>query len=128
MKDKSYEKKFQDNETVLINPGMGFTHYEYSNQPEIYGSRLDYTNTVDDFPRISTIYLRLAWELLEPEEGRFDWSWFDGPGQRWIDKGKRLVLRVTNHSKEHIYSHKYGQQRLLGRSHGLGTGSGDVNG
>jgi hypothetical protein len=84
-----------DTGEALVNPGMGFTHYEYSNQPETYGARLDYADTVDEFPGLSTVYLRLAWGLLEPEEGRLDWSWFDGPGQRWIAKGKRLVLRLT---------------------------------
>ncbi len=89
------KQTFTDNGAALVNPGMGFTHYEYSNQPEIYGSRLAYSDTVDEFPGLSTIYLRLAWGMLEPEEGRFDWTWFDGPAQRWIAKGKRLVLRVT---------------------------------
>lgn len=86
---------FTDTGEALVNPGMGFTHYEYSNQPDTYGSKLDYADTVEEFPGLSTIYLRLAWGLLEPEEGRFDWSWFDGPGQRWIAKGKRLILRLT---------------------------------
>jgi hypothetical protein len=92
-----YLKKltFTDNNAALLNPGMGFTHYEYSNQPETYGARLDYGDTVNEFPGLSTIYQRLAWGLLEPEEGLFDWSWFDGPAQRWIAKGKRLVLRLT---------------------------------
>ncbi len=88
-------RRFVDTGEALVNPGMGFTHYEYSNQPETYGSRLDYSDTVDEFPGLSTIYLRLSWGLLEPEEGQFDWSWFDGPAQRWIAKGKRLVLRLT---------------------------------
>jgi hypothetical protein len=49
---------FADNGATLVNPGMGFTHYEYSNQPENYGSRLDYGDTVEEFPGLSTIYLR----------------------------------------------------------------------
>lgn len=89
------EAVFTDTGESLLNPGMGFTHYEYSNQPEIYGARLDYSDTLDDFPGLSTVYLRLPWGLLEPAEGRFDWSWFDGPAQRWIAKGKRIVLRIT---------------------------------
>lgn len=95
---------FADTGAALVNPGMGFTHYEYSNQPETYGARLAYGDTVDDFPGLSTIYLRLAWGLLEPEEGRFDWSWFDGPAQRWIAKGKRLVLRLTTSESFNRYA------------------------
>lgn len=98
------KQTFTDSGAALINPGMGFTHYEYSNQPEIYGARLDYSDTVDDFPGLSTVYLRLAWGLLEPEEGRFDWSWFDGPAQRWIAKGKRLVLRLTTSESFNRYA------------------------
>lgn len=96
--------EFADTDEALLNPGMGFTHYEYSNQPENYGSRLDYGDTVDEFPGLTTIYLRLAWGLLEPEEGRFDWSWFDGPAQRWIAKGKRLVLRLTTSESFNRYA------------------------
>jgi hypothetical protein len=93
-----------DTGEALVNPGMGFTHYEYSNLPETYGARLDYGDTVDEFPGLSTIYLRLAWGLLEPEEGRFDWSWFDGPAQRWIANGKRLVLRLTTSESFNRYA------------------------
>jgi hypothetical protein len=96
--------KPSDNGEALINPGMGFTFYEYSNQPEIYGWKLDYSDPLDDFPGISTVYLRLAWGMLEPEEGRFDWSWFDGPAQRWINHGKRLCLRFTTSESFNRYA------------------------
>ena len=67
----------------------------YSNEPTNYGSKLAPSDTVDDFPGLSTVYLRLPWAYLEPEEGRFEWSVFDTPAQRWIAKGKRIALRVT---------------------------------
>jgi hypothetical protein len=98
------KKIFADIGEALVNPGTGFTHYEYSNQPENYGSRLDYSDTVEEFPGLSTIYLRLAWGLLEPEEGHFDWSWFDGPAQRWIAKGKRICLRFTTSESFNRYA------------------------
>ncbi len=41
------KKTFNDSNEALLNPGMGFTHYEYSNQPETYGARLGYADTVD---------------------------------------------------------------------------------
>ena len=62
---------------------------------ENYGSKLDPSDTVDDFPGLSTVYLRVPWAFLEPEEGRFNWALFDTPAQRWIAKGKRVALRVT---------------------------------
>jgi len=95
---------FLDNGAVLLNPGMGFTHYEYDNQPEIYGSRLDYSDTISEFPGLSTVYLRLAWGHLEPQEGQYDWSWFDGPAQRWIAKGKRVCLRITTSESFNRYA------------------------
>jgi hypothetical protein len=63
------KQTYTDNHDILINPGMGFTHYEYSNQAETYGSRLDYSDTVDEFPGLSTIYLRLAWGTWNRRRG-----------------------------------------------------------
>jgi hypothetical protein len=79
----------------LVNPDMGWTLHFYSNNPENYGSKLDPSDTVDDFPGLSTVYLRVPWAYLEPEEGRFNWALFDTPAQRWIAKGKRVAFRVT---------------------------------
>ncbi len=84
-----------DTGEVLVNPGMGFVFFHYSNVPDHYGSKLADSDTLDDFPGLSTIYLRLAWGFLEPKEGSYDWSWLDTPAQRWIAKGKRICLRFT---------------------------------
>lgn len=80
---------------ALINPGMGWTFHYYSNILRNYGGKLDPSDTLDDFPGLSTIYLRLPWAFIEPEEGKFDWSVVDAPSQRWIDKGKRIAFRFT---------------------------------
>jgi len=85
----------QDTGAVLINPGMGWVLHHYDNSPFNYGGRLEPSDTVDDFPGVSVIYLRIAWSYLEPEEGRFNWSVLDTPAQRWLDKGKRIALRIT---------------------------------
>lgn len=87
--------KFQDNHAILNNPDMGLILYEYTNQAEIYGSSLDYGDTLAEFPGISTVYMRLPWGLLEPEEGCYDWSWFDTPAQRHLAMGRKVSLRVT---------------------------------
>lgn len=85
----------QDTGKALVNPGMGWTMYFYSNIPSNYGSKLGSEDTLDDFPGLSTVYLRIPWVFLEPEEGRFNWAMLDTPAQRWIAKGKKAALCVT---------------------------------
>jgi hypothetical protein len=85
----------QDNGQALVNPGMGWTLHFYSNVIENYGSQLEPSDTVDDWPGLSTIYLRVPWSFLEPQEGHFNWSLFDTPAQRWIAKGKKIAIRVS---------------------------------
>ncbi|MGQ9591926.1 MAG: DUF4832 domain-containing protein [Planctomycetota bacterium] len=84
-----------DTGEALANPGMGWTLHFYSNLIENYGSKLAPSDTLDDWPGLSTIYLRVPWSYLEPREGEFNWSLLDTPAQRWIRKGKRIALRVT---------------------------------
>jgi hypothetical protein len=85
----------QDHGKALINPGMGWTMHFYSNVPWNYGSKLTPSDTVDYFPGLSTVYLRLPWAFIEPEEGRFNWEILDTPAQRWIEKGKKVAFRIT---------------------------------
>lgn len=85
----------QDTGAALVNPGMGWTLHFYSNNLRNYGSKLEPSDTLDDWPGLSTIYLRLPWAFLEPKEGEFNWSLFDAPAQRWIARGKKIALRVT---------------------------------
>lgn len=85
----------EDTGRALVNPDMGWTMHFYSNRIENYGSRLEPSDTLDDFPGLSTVYLRVPWSFLEPEEGRFDWSLLDTPAQRWIGKGKKIALRIS---------------------------------
>lgn len=85
----------EDTGKALINPGMGWTFHHYSNILRNYGSKLAPADTLDDFPGLSTIYLRLPWAFIEPQEGQFNWSVVDAPSQRWIDKGKRVAFRFS---------------------------------
>src|ERR1035437_7916845 len=87
--------KPRDAGEALINPGMGWVFHHYDNGIKNYGLELAPSDTVDDFPGASTIYLRLAWSYLEPKEGQFNWSILDTPAQRWIAKGKKIALRFT---------------------------------
>ena len=84
-----------DTGEALVNPGMGWTMHFYSNVPKNYGSKLDPSDTLDDFPGLSAVYLRIPWAYIEPEQGQFNWAILDTPAQRWISKGKKIALRLT---------------------------------
>jgi hypothetical protein len=84
-----------DTGEALVNPGMGWTLHFYSNYIENYGSKLEPSDTLDDWPGLSVVYLRVPWSFLEPREGEFNWSLLDTPAQRWIAKGKKIALRIS---------------------------------
>ncbi len=84
-----------DHEGALINPDMGWTMHFYSNIPSNYGSKLEPSDSLEWFEGCSTIYLRIPWAYIEPEEGQFNWSIVDTPAQRWIAKGKKIAFRFT---------------------------------
>ena len=84
-----------DNKKALINPDMGWTMHFYSNVLENYGSKLEPNDIVEYFPGMSTVYLRIPWSFLEPEEGKFNWEILDTPAQRWIQGGKKVAFRIT---------------------------------
>ncbi|UCG59197.1 MAG: DUF4832 domain-containing protein [Phycisphaerales bacterium] len=85
----------EDTGGALANPGMGWGFHYYSNVPTNYGSRLQPSDTLNDFPGLTHIYLRIPWAYLEPEEGKFDWSALDIPAQRWVEKGKQIAIRIS---------------------------------
>lgn len=85
----------EDTGAALVNPMMGWKLNFYSNLLSNYGSKLEATDTLDDFPGLSCIYLRLPWAYIEPVENQFDWSVVDAPAQRWIDKGLQVAFRFT---------------------------------
>ena len=85
----------QDNGAAPINPGMGWVFHHYDNGLRNYGVNLPAADTVPEFPGAGTVYLRLAWSYVEPEEGRFNWSVVDTPAQRWIAQGKKVAFRFT---------------------------------
>jgi len=84
-----------DNGAALVNPMMGWKLNFYSNILANYGSKTEPSDTLDDFPGLSCIYLRLPWAYIEPEEGVYDWSVVDAPAQKWIDKGLQVAFRFT---------------------------------
>lgn len=84
-----------DNGKALINPNMGWIMYFYSNVISNYGSKLVPSDTVDDFPGLSTVFFRIPWSFIEIEEGKFQWELLDTPAQRWIDKGKKVAFLIS---------------------------------
>jgi hypothetical protein len=88
-------KNLSDNGKALVNPLMGWTMHYYSNVLDNYGSKLAPADTLDDFPGLSTVYLRIPWSFIETEEGKFNWEVLDTPAQRWISKGKKVAFRIT---------------------------------
>ena len=84
-----------DHKKALVNPDMGWTMHFYSNNVTNYGSKLEPSDTLDDFPGLSTVYLRVPWSFIEPEEGKYNWELLDTPAQRWIEKRKKIALRIT---------------------------------
>ncbi len=114
----------RDNGQALVNPDMGWTMHFYSNIIANYGSKLDPADTLDDFPGLSTVYLRLPWSFLEPSEGQFDWSVLDTPAQRWIAKGKRVALRVSCCESWMRYATPQWVQQAGARGHNFTVGKG----
>lgn len=84
-----------DHGNALVNPDMGWYFPYYDNSIGYYGSKLSPSDTLNLFPGLSTVYLRLAWSFIEQEEGKFNWAILDTPAQRWIDKDKKIALRIT---------------------------------
>ena len=84
-----------DNGEALLNPGMGWVLHYYDNSLSVYGNREEPNDTLQDFPGLSVAYFRLAWNYLEPEKDKFNWSIVDGPAQRFIDRGLQVAFRFT---------------------------------
>jgi hypothetical protein len=114
----------QDTGAALENPGMGWVLYFYSNIPDNYGSRLAPSDTVDEFPGVTTVYLRIPWSYVEPEEGRFCWSVVDAPAQRWIAKGKQVAFRFSCSESWLRYATPEWVQKAGARGHNFISGQG----
>jgi len=93
---KKVVANFSDNGRALINPMMGWVFHFYSDSRTEFGGNLEPSDTVDDFPGLSTVYLRLPWTYVEPSEGVFNWPMLDTVAQRWIAKGKKIAIRITS--------------------------------
>jgi len=116
--------KPNDNGEALVNPEMGWVLHYYDNVPAHYGSQLAPADTMDDFPGLSVVYLRIAWSYLEPAEGQFCWSVLDTPAQRWVAKGKRIALRISCSESSTRYATPEWVEKAGAKGHNFKVGAG----
>ena len=115
------EVQFKDNGEALVNPGMGFCHYAYAGRLWAYGSKNPAWDTLDWFPGCSTVYMRLLWCDLEPEEGVYRWDILDRPIISWQIDGETLktvvnfILGGSKITADGDCSHEIKRCFLLGR-------------
>lgn len=84
-----------DSGEVLLNPGMGYLFLQRGHRKV----RFDELAPGEWFlsrPLSDKIIFDVAWSVVEPEEGRFDWespAW-EGCMQSWIDAGFKVGLQI----------------------------------
>ena len=116
----------KDTGEAPANPGMGWVFHYYDNSLSQYGGRLDPSDTLEDFPGLSVIYLRLAWAYVEPEEGRFNWAVVDSPAQRWVARGKQVAFRFTCSESSERYATPEWVKKAGAKGHYFRPGQGVV--
>lgn len=117
-----------DTGEALCNPGIGWVFHFYDNVPANYGSRLAPSDTVEEFPGLTVVYLRIPWSYLEPEEGKFNWAVVDGPAQRWIARGKQVAFRFSCSESWMRWATPEWVQKAGAKGHDFRPGAGVVEG
>lgn len=77
----------------LANPDKGWYHHLLDNGIHKYAIKND--SDLFAFPGMDHLYLRLAWAFLEPEEGKFDWSYIDNIVDKYVPKGYKISFRIS---------------------------------
>jgi len=88
-------EKYWDSSIVCNNPHKGWEFHYFDNGITRYYDHLESGDYLEDFPGLRTIYLRLGWSFLEPEEGKFNWELIDTVIQKWTAKGYNMSFRIT---------------------------------
>lgn len=84
-----------DESKLCQNPHKGWYLHYYDNGLDHYGTKLDEKDYLLDFPGFNHIYLRLAWNYLEPSEGCFNWDVIDRVINPWVGAGRKVAFRIT---------------------------------
>jgi hypothetical protein len=77
----------------LPNPDKGWYHHMLDNGVNKY--LIQDEKDLTSFPGMDHLYLRLAWAFLEPEEGKFNWSYIDEIVKKYVPKGYKISFRIT---------------------------------
>jgi hypothetical protein len=77
----------------LTNPDKGWYHHMLDNGIGKYG--LKDGSEIKALPGMDYLYLRLAWAYLEPEEGKFDWSYIDNIVEKYVPLGYGISFRIS---------------------------------
>jgi hypothetical protein len=95
---------------VLVNPAMGITTFQRFNgqepNPPLKWSevgpekRLPQATNRPDFPEASVSYCRWYWNVLEPQEGKFNWAIVDLAIDEARAHGQTLVIRLMPYSNQ----------------------------
>jgi Beta-galactosidase len=77
----------------LKNPHKGWYHHFLDNGVHKYLVQND--SILYSFPGMDHLYLRLAWAFLEPEEGKYNWSYIDNIVEKYVPKGYKISFRIS---------------------------------
>jgi len=77
----------------LVNPDKGWYHHMLDNGIGKY--LIQDEKDLTGFPGMDHLYLRLAWAYLEPEEGKFDWSYIDDIIEKYVPIGYKISFRIS---------------------------------
>ncbi len=98
-------------DTVLVNPGMGVqTFQRFNGDPLNAGLRwseegptavLKPAAEKPDFPGSSISYCRWFWNVLEPEQGKYNWGIIDGALEQARKHHQTLNIRMMPYDQRH---------------------------
>lgn len=77
----------------LVNPDKGWYHHMLDNG--IHKYLIQDEKDLTGFPGMDHLYLRLAWAFLEPQEGKFDWSYIDDIAEKYVPLGYKISFRIS---------------------------------
>ncbi len=77
----------------LANPDKGWYHHMLDNGVGKY--LIQDEADLSNFPGMDHLYLRLAWAFLEPEEGKYDWSYIDEIVEKYVPMGYKISFRIS---------------------------------